>query len=220
MRIFNNDSYYEVRDCISHDYIELFNRHGIQPVLIPNNLSNPIDYFENLNCKALILTGGDDVLITYEEIKNKNISFKNERDKVEYLLTDYCVKNEIPILGICRGMQLINLYFKGKIDNLSEMSKTINHVNVNHSIKIVDNEFVINNAMDVIVNSYHNNGVLLKDISTELKCFAISEDNVVEGLYKRDKILGIQWHPERSISLYNDFIMEKWLACVNKGEGK
>ena len=112
MRIVQNNTYFEERDCISNDYINFLQEYGLNPVLIPNTLKNPIDYLLKMNCRGLILTGGDDILISCEEVLNKNIIFRNNRDKTEYILLDYCIKNQIPILGICRGMQFINLYFE------------------------------------------------------------------------------------------------------------
>lgn len=216
MRVFNNESYYEIRDCISHDYIDFFNKYDIYPVLISNSLVDPVKYFSDLNCKALILTGGEDILIKHEDIINENIEFNNKRDETEYKLLDYCVKNNIPILGICRGMQLINLYFKGKISNLNEELKIIKHVNVKHNIRIIDEKFTANDFNELDVNSYHNKGVLRRDISNQLKCFAITEDEVVEGFYRDNEVIGIQWHPERGATLYDEFIVKKWLSWMEE----
>ncbi|WP_315077717.1 gamma-glutamyl-gamma-aminobutyrate hydrolase family protein [uncultured Clostridium sp.] len=215
MRIIQNQTYYEVRDGISSDYIEFFNQYNITPILIPNNLIDPVEYFKNLNCKALILTGGEDILITKNNIESNNM-FKNKRDETEYRLLDYCIKNDIPVLGICRGMQMINIYFGGQILDLNKRLEEAKHVNTMHRIKILDKMLCLN-LKQLEVNSYHNNGVVIETLSSKLDYFAITEENVIEGLYyKSYKTIGIQWHPERSKALCDDFIMKKWLSYVEE----
>lgn len=208
MRLVYNDSYYEERNCISSDYIKFFQKYECNPVLIPNNLKNPIEYFERLECKSLVLTGGEDILIHYDEVKKGKIIFKNNRDRTEYLLLEYCLNNNIPILGICRGMQLINLYFKNMIEKLD-----VNHININHKITI---NSVFNEDKVIEVNSFHNNGIKSKNLSKELKYFAFDENGVVEGVYLENKILAVQWHPERSESKIDREIIKKWIEWIGE----
>ena len=90
--------YDEKRDCISHDWINFLQKIDCMPILIPNNLHDVENYITDLNLDAIILSGGD------------NIGDFPERDKTENSILEFGIKNAIPILGVCRGMQIINNY--------------------------------------------------------------------------------------------------------------
>lgn len=211
MRVANNDKYYEIRDCISHDYINLLNEYDLAPVLISNNLSNPEMYFNNLQCRGLILTGGDDIEFRFNKFKQFEINnINNCRDRTEYSLLQYCLKNDIPVLGICRGLQIINTFFGGSTCKIIGGK----HVNIKHKINIVDKYFGEVQSEEISVNSYHNNVVYKNNCSKVLKIFAEAEDNIVEGVYIENKLVGIQWHPERDKSTYDENIIKRWIEWI------
>ncbi|CAI3672968.1 N5-(cytidine 5'-diphosphoramidyl)-L-glutamine hydrolase [Clostridium neonatale] len=211
MRVTHNDKYYEIRDCISYDYIKLLNQYNLQPVLISNNLDNPERYFNNLQCRGLILTGGDDIEFRFDRFKELNInSIDNCRDKTEYRLLQYCLKNDIPVLGICRGLQIINTFFGG--DTCKIIGGT--HVNVKHKINIVDEYFGELGSKEIYVNSYHNNVIYKNNCAKELNIFAEAKDSIVEGVYIENKLVGIQWHPERDRSMYDENIIKRWIEWI------
>jgi len=95
MRIINAANYDEERDTLSHDWINFFADLKIIPILIPNSLKNLKTFFEEINVDAIILSGGD------------NLGDFPERDKTELDLINYAISSGIPILGVCRGMQII-----------------------------------------------------------------------------------------------------------------
>jgi len=123
------------------------------------------------------------------------------RDFTEKCLLDYAVKNKIPVLGICRGMQFINVYFGGKlIQNISkEIKSSFKHVAKDHLIELLDKRLHSGKRNQVKVNSYHNQGVDNITLSSKLNCFAKSTDGVIEGIFHPNlPIVGIEWHPERN----------------------
>tara|TARA_Y100000590_G_scaffold467418_1_gene646265 strand:+ start:4335 stop:4979 length:645 start_codon:yes stop_codon:yes gene_type:complete len=187
------DKYNEKRDCISHDWINFLQKINCTPILIPNNLNNVENYISDLDLDAIILSGGD------------NIGDFPERDKTENAILEFAIKNAIPILGVCRGMQIINYYFEGSL----QKNASSNHVGHPHPIDILNNSLIstLKNSK-LTVNSFHNNLIKRDDIGKDLEIFALSEnDNSVEGYFhKKHPIMGVMWHPERDS---NDSSQEK-----------
>jgi len=173
----------ERRDAISHDWIDFLQKLEILPIIIPNKLKDVDEYISTLNLDGIILSGGD------------NIGEFPERDKTEIRIIDYSTKNNIPILGVCRGMQLINEFFNGK--NIK--SDNLNHVGKYHNVKVKNSNFKDMLGEELEVNSFHNNLIKKEDVGQELEIFAESEeDSTIEGYFhKRYPIIGVMWHPER-----------------------
>ena len=182
-RIMNIEKFDEKRDAISHDWIDFLQKLEILPIIIPNKLKDIDEYISTLNLDGIILSGGD------------NIGEFPERDKTEIRIIDYSTKNNIPILGVCRGMQLINEFFNGK--NIK--SDNLNHVGKYHDVKVKNSNFKDMLGEELEVNSFHNNLIKKEDVGQELEIFAESEeDSTIEGYFhKRYPIIGVMWHPER-----------------------
>ena len=216
MRVVENDSYYEIRDQISHDWIEWCTQHGYSPILLSNKLEDINQYLAESSVDAIILTGGNDV----EAPVNSNGSYSLIRNLFEKTVVDYAVENHIPVLAVCRGFQFVNKYFGGSL-NL-DISKNLNaqekHVAVEHAVtltKIFKNMFNINN---LVTNSYHNHGVFESNLAEPLVSFANSEPSgLIEAYHHKSlPIIGLQWHPERKtkstkfdIEVLNKLIHEK-----------
>ncbi len=182
-RIMNIEKFDEKRDAISHDWINFLQRLKLLPILIPNRIIDVEDYISTLNLEGIILSGGD------------NIGEFPERDKTEIRIIEYSIRNHIPILGVCRGMQLINEFFNGK--NIKNQDS--NHVGKSHDVTIKNTNFKEMLGEKLEVNSYHNNIIRKEHIGKELEVFAETKhDSTVEGYFhKKYPIIGIMWHPER-----------------------
>jgi len=186
------------RDALENSYVKYYEKFGLSLVLIPNTSSKTDDYFDKMKIERIILTGGDDVNPKLYGAKGTGI-YSGERDKTEIKLIDMAIKRKIPLLATCRGTQILNVYFKGRLlQNLKENGKE-NHVGSRHDVRIVDNnvkKFYGKNSF--IVNSYHNHGITMETLSKNLRPFAVSDDGIVEGIYHpKYPIAGIIWHPER-----------------------
>lgn len=199
----NADNEMPKNDLINQNCLRYFESFEFIPVLIPNALSDITGYFDKIKFEAIVLSGGCDV--------NEDIidSFKKCRKKIgicrdwtEHKIMDYAIRKKIPILGICRGMQFINVYFGGSIvKNISTvLPKTISHIGNNHKVRITEAEFIKKiRAEEFVVNSFHEHGITENTLAPDLQFFAVSTtDQVIEGLFHpKLPIIGIQWHPER-----------------------
>lgn len=188
-RIYENETYEEVRDALSHDWTVFLQAVFPDAVVIPvpNQLTNREDYFDNVGIDLLILSNGEDV------------GSAPLRDTLEMWLLDYCIGNEIPILGACRGFQMLNTYFGGSVVSDISALTSVKHVAAEHNVQLTDSLFQgIADAESLKVNSYHNQGVTLDGLGKDLYSLVMAEDNIVEGFCHTTKaILAIQWHPER-----------------------
>jgi len=195
MRVVNADNYVEPRDAISHDWIDLLLVNNIEFVLIPNCGDKVIDFLELNKINAIILSNGNDVYDKTITVQLADIS--KRRDLTEKLVLEWARYNKINSLGVCRGLQLINLIYGGTIEyNLGQ-----NHNAKNHSVNICDpiaqKHF---KKTSFIANSFHRHGIPKENLGKDLVPFVISDDGIVEGFYVKDEnILAIQWHPERKL---------------------
>jgi len=196
LRVVEEKNYTEKRDALSQNWATFLEELNMFPIFIPNTLSNLRSFLENMEISGIILSGGD------------NIGDHPERDKTEKEIIDFGIENEIPIFGVCRGMQVINKYFGGKIiQNVGS-----NHLGKSHKIRVTNEVFSsLLQASSIEVNSYHHNVITYEVLGTNLEPFAISSDDTVEGFYhKLLPIEGVMWHPERDQNSNNKIILNKF----------
>lgn len=152
---------------------------------------------------ALILCGGGDADPTYYgEAINGSRRINPDRDKAEFALLDAFVKAEKPIFGICRGMQLINVFFGGSliqhVDTADKLHYALEGGDFVHKVHAEKGSTICSLYGDsFFVNSRHHQAV--KKAGDGLKVTAVSaEDGIVECIEHTSlPIIGTQWHPER-----------------------
>ena len=103
MRVTQAAAFAEPRDSISHDWLARLGEWDMTPLLVPNHLTAPESYLDRLGADLLVLTGGNDLGVT------------PERNASETKLLDHALHNGIAVLGVCRGMQLINVHLGGRL---------------------------------------------------------------------------------------------------------
>lgn len=183
-RLILNNSYYEVREALDTNWGLLFKELNFLPIILPIE-SNFEAYFNNIDIDGVLLTGGNDL----NNINENKESYK--RDEFEKELIKYAIKNHIPILGVCRGMQIIAEYFG------ANFTKSENQVNIRHSLQINKKSkyFNILNTLNR-VNSYHNYAI--KSISNDFLISAWNENGIIKAMeHKKYKIFAQMWHSER-----------------------
>ena len=193
LRITNAQNYVEKRDSISHDWPVFLEQLGFSPLLIPNTISDIPTFLDEMKISGLILSGGD------------NIGDDNVRDKTENIILDYAISHNVPLIGICRGMQVINTFFGGKIQSTNNSD----HVKNDHLVKITNHSLFKNEQIQV--NSFHHNIITLSNLGKNLSTFAISKnDNTIEGLIHNElPIFGVMWHPERKPNDNSNILLKK-----------
>lgn len=149
---------------------------------------------------ALLLPGGGDITPAFFGQKNhgsRNIDI--ELDIIQLQALDIFYKLKRPVLGICKGMQVINVYFGGTI--IQDMAESPRHAWENgdklHSTAVREGSFLEKlYGKHMITNSAHHQAI--DRLGRELRVIQNADDGIVEGIvHDRLPILGVQWHPER-----------------------
>ena len=161
-----------------------------------------LDVDEAIKCDGLLLPGGGDIdPVYYGEEMNGSDEPDRELDKAQREILDAFVKAKKPILGICRGMQLINIYFGGSLhqDLVTRDIHTRKNGNDSiHSVKSVEegNLFEKFYGKTFNINSAHHQGT--KKLGKGLKEVLRSDDGVCEAVIHEElPIIATQFHPER-----------------------
>lgn len=183
MRENKTKEYKEARDAVSHDLIQYLGQFAKDIIPIPNCLKFPEKYLREYKVELLVLSGGGMTFL---------------RKRTESRLLRYAVSNSIPVVGICHGMQMINLFFGGILTK--SIATKVSHVGKNHDVRIVNNSF--RNLLGrgkFRVNSFHEDGIGSNDLGSNLEAFAVTSSGLfVEGFsHKKMPIIGVMWHPER-----------------------
>ncbi|MFA5142319.1 MAG: gamma-glutamyl-gamma-aminobutyrate hydrolase family protein [Candidatus Woesearchaeota archaeon] len=184
-------------DSLEQEYIEYFNKRGVKLFPISNRANDLDSLFNSIEFHGIILSGGNNICPSRYNQNHTYPDCSPFRDNVESKLLEIALKKDIPLMGICRGMQFINVYFGGiLIPDLNLIPA--GHVAVDHKVYLSNSSknYLCKDSAEV--NSYHNQGLTDNELSSVLTPFAKCVDGVVEGIFHKEyPIAGIQWHPER-----------------------
>lgn len=182
------EEYDERRDCLDQRWAEVIHSFDSTPIPLCNETEDVGAYVSTLELDGIVFTGGND--FTHLE---DGVNAAPERDAFERELLEVAIARSIPVLGVCRGLQLINLFSGGSLTRVDD------HIAVEHSLEIDSTLSPIKNRLEQLsVNSYHSYGVTEEMLGSNLIPVGQASDGSVEWIeHERYPITGIMWHPER-----------------------
>lgn len=191
---------------IQKNYVNALEESGALVIILP--VSDPktaIDYAQKID--GLLLAGGDDVspLLYHEDPIKENGEINVARDSFESAMIKAVKAQNKPILGVCRGLQIINATLGGT--NYQDINSQYDHVlghnqyptkwdTLTHSIQVNDDSFLFDAwGKTGFVNSFHHQAI--KEIAPEFEVTARAADQIIEAIEnKKYNIYGVQFHPE------------------------
>lgn len=205
-------------------YLKWLEYFKVEYIVLDYNDNDAMSKFND--AKGLILSGGIDIypeLYNDWETKEDTGKYNTFRDGFEYKLIEQSINRRIPILGICRGCQMLNVYFNGSLIYDIPSIRKVNHNKIDsrtmrwHNVNVFE-ETLLNNILNLsegsVTSSHHQS---VDRLGEGLTVNAKSPDGIVEGIEYRDKeqnpfLLGIQWHPERFEDFESPFSKNVLLA--------
>jgi putative glutamine amidotransferase len=219
------------RAFVNDDYVQAVEKAGGVPILLPVVSHEECILAQIESCSGLIFAGGHDIHPKYYASKaHPCLGEVNSRvDEYQLKLIRSALEAGKPILGICRGLQLLNVACGGTLlQDLSEAPNgCLNHFQnskryeVVHQVKAASGS-ILENLLgnEFWVNSHHHQ--VIRDVGSGLTVIATASDNVIEAvrMSDRDFVLGVQWHPESMVTKSDQMIVlfEQLVKAAIKAE--
>lgn len=194
---------------LNEDYLRAIRHFGGIPVVIPATAGEEEQAMLLEHCDGLMLTGGNDIdpALYGQTVWNDTVEPAPERDASEKRLCDLALARNLPILGICRGLQFLNVYFGGTLyqdiptqyetEVLHRMAEPYHRSSHNCLPEMGSPLCELVGAGEIGVNSHHHQAV--KAVAPGLAIMGRCGDGIVEALWKPEAkfLWAVQWHPEK-----------------------
>lgn len=224
----------KVIDYVGELHLELLIQLGTMPMIVPVVEGTPAcleQYTERFD--GLLLVEGEDVEPKRYKSRKANYTYLEQthalKDEIEIRLLKKALRMKTPIMGICRGSQLLNAVCGGTLygDVQKEKSSHRPHIDYHnydtyrHPVTLVAGTPLAAwyRRKNLMVNSYHHQGV--RELAKRFKPMAFADDGLVEAFYdpKADFVVGLQFHPERMLPEYAGNL-KVWEAYAKAVHGK
>jgi gamma-glutamyl-gamma-aminobutyrate hydrolase PuuD len=201
-------------DYVGELHIELLLRLRTVPLIVPvvkGALDCLPQYMSSM--AGLLIVEGEDIQPKRYKARRENVRYLEKtdpvKDEIEIRLLRHALRRKVPILGICRGSQLLNVVCGGTLygDVRKEKRSRLKHIDYDHydthrhAVNLVPGSPLAHfyGRRRMLVNSYHHQGV--RDLARRFKAMAYSDDDLVEAYYDpaADFVMGLQFHPERML---------------------
>ena len=176
----------ERRECLDQAWSQLLAEIEMLAVPLSNRATDTETIVSELKLEGIILTGGNDLSHLPGAMNTAP-----ERDDFEHKLLDVCSERKIPVLGVCRGLQMIVTHYGGKVTPVK------GHVATYHGLAVLRRDIMPLSDREK-VNSFHNFGITKENIASDLTVIATAPDGTIEAAaHRKFSQWGIMWHPER-----------------------
>ena len=199
-------------EYVGESHLENLLKAGLLPVMVPvapGTLACLSEYSRGM--QGLLLVEGEDIEPKRFRARRGNFKYLEKtdplKDEVEMRLLRQALRERLPVLGICRGSQLLNVACGGTLygDVQKEKKSRLKHIHYEHydtyrhAVRIVEGSALHKwyGRTKLRVNSYHHQGV--RELAPRFRVMAFAPDELVEGFCdpKADFVVGLQFHPER-----------------------
>jgi gamma-glutamyl-gamma-aminobutyrate hydrolase PuuD len=187
---------------VPQGYIDALIAAGAVPVVLPSMPGAAMAVLARLD--GLVLTGGPDISpgLYGEDAHPMTVAASVERDAFEVELADAAIASDLPMLAVCRGLEVLNVSLGGTlVQHLPDQVKHSDHLAaagrfVHHDVRVGDLEGFPCAGETLSVPSYHHQAV--DRLAPELTACAWAADGTIEAAFHRTAswIVGVQWHPE------------------------
>lgn len=209
------DDYGRIHEGIDYSYIRrdygsALKKVGAQPIFLEEGIDPVV---AASLCDGIVISGGEDIdpSLYGEKQRSTRVIEPKTRTLWERALIDACDEQNVPILGVCYGQQLLNIHYGGTLyqDIATEREYHIDHgtsyAATMHKVTFVVDALGFQKGDEAVSASRHHQAV--KDIAPGFEVVATAEDGVIEAIKGR-RHHGIQWHPEADVTggyLYRAF---------------
>ena len=171
----------ERRDCLDQRWQQLLEKLGAVLIPVPNGLSRVGAWARAVGVQGVILSGGNSL-----SHLAGSADAAPERDQTEANLLDWAQSTSVPVLGVCRGMQMMNCHLNGSLEPIADHAGTRHQVRTSSGVRMV--------------NSYHTYAVAQSGLAADTRPTAWDEAGHVEGFtHEALPWTAIMWHPEREV---------------------